>query len=166
MASRASNPIFQERRSWRQEVRWWKLIGGVVVAFAACGGTTASSPDATSVVATDAGTDRPPEADASDAAATTPTWSAIYGQLLVNPSYPSNCAGSDCHDPGTRKGIDLSTAEKGWTTIQHRLSPGQPDASDLIKVLRSGEMPDGRPKMPAADIDRISAWIAAGAQDN
>lgn len=149
-------------------MRLWKLVGGLAVVCAACGGGTTSFPDATPVVTTDAGSDRPSEADASAADATAPasTWSSIYSQLLVNAGYPSNCAGSDCHDPGTRKGLDLSTPEKGWATIQHRLSPGQPEASELIKVLRSGEMPEGRPKMPAADIDRISAWIAAGAQDN
>jgi hypothetical protein len=101
----------------------------------------------------------------ADATATTAAWSAIYGQL-VSPGYPSNCAGSDCHDPGVQKGLDLSTREKGWSTIQHRLSPGTPDASQLISVLKSGTMPQGRPAMPATDIDRIAAWIQAGAQDN
>ena len=151
-------------------MRLWQLVGGMAVVCAACGESTGSFPDAMPVVATDAGSEPSAAADASTADASTstptPTWSAIYGQLLVNASYPSNCAGSDCHDPGTQKGLDLSTSEKGWSTIQHRLSPGQAAASELIKVLRSGEMPDGRPKMPAADIDRISAWIQAGAQDN
>jgi hypothetical protein len=102
----------------------------------------------------------------ADAAPPAPTWSTIYGQMLVNPAYPSNCAGATCHDPGKERGVDLPTQEKGWSTIQHRLSPGKPDASELIEVLRTGKMPDGRPKMPAADIDQISVWIAAGAQDN
>ena len=144
----------------------WKVFGTVAVACAACGSTASTDPMPVAVM--DAGSDRPAAMDGSSGDGVTPgpTWSTIYGQMLVNAAYPSNCMGANCHDPGTEKGIDLSTREKGWSTIQHRLSPGKPDASELIEVLKNGSMPDGRPKMPAADIDQISAWIAAGAQDN
>lgn len=151
-------------------MKLWEVVGGVAIACAACGGSTA--PVMAPVVAMDAGSaasDGPAAMDGSDADASTPpstTWSSIYSELLANAAYPSNCAGASCHDPGTQKGLDLSTREKGWSTIQHRLSPGKPDASELIEVLKSGSMPDGRPKMAPADIDRIAAWITAGAQDD
>jgi hypothetical protein len=166
-------------------MRIWRLVGGVVLVCAACGGATGSvSLDAAAPVATtdahpgdpgsDAGSDGPaPVVDGSavdgsggDAAPPAPTWSAIYSQFFANPSYPSNCLGSGCHAPGTQKGIDFSTADKGWSSIHHRVTPGMPDASELISVLRSGYMPQGRPKMPAADVSQISAWIAAGAQND
>jgi hypothetical protein len=94
------------------------------------------------------------------------TWSAIYNNLLVNQSYPSNCTGSSCHDPGSEKGIDLSTPQKGYTTISRRLVPGSPDSSELVTVLQSGSMPETRPRMTAADLDLVRAWIQAGALDN
>jgi hypothetical protein len=160
-------------------MRTWKLVGALVLGCAACGGATASvTADAAAPVAamdahprdlgSDSQSDGAVTVDGSggDASPTAPTWSAIYGQLLANPSYPSSCAGAACHDPGTQKGIDLSTPEKGWSSIQHRVTPGMPDASELISVLRSGYMPLGRPKMPPADISQISAWIEAGAQNN
>ena len=151
-------------------MKLWAVVGGVAVACAACGGGTA--PVSAPVVTMDAGpaaADGPAAMDGSGADASTmssTTWSRIYGDLLANADYASNCAGASCHNPGTEKGLDLSTREKGWSTIQRRVSPGKPDASELIELLRSGAMPDGRPKMPPADIDRISAWIAAGAQDD
>jgi|tagenome__1003787_1003787.scaffolds.fasta_scaffold20626141_1 hypothetical protein len=94
------------------------------------------------------------------------TWSGIYQTLLVNQSYPSNCTGASCHDPGIEKGLDLSTPHTGYTTISHRLVPGSPDSSELVTVLQSGSMPEKRPRMAAADIDLIRAWIQAGAPEN
>ena len=105
-----------------------------------------------------------PEAGVDAVAAV--TWSAIYQNLLVNQNKPANCAGASCHDPGVEKGLDLSTAQMGYTTISRRVVPGAPDKSDLVTVLQSGYMPQGRPPMPAADIDLIRAWIQAGAIDN
>ena len=45
------------------------------------------------------------------------------------------------------------------------VSPGKPDESLLIERLRSGDMPPGddpAKKVPAADIEIIARWIAAG----
>jgi hypothetical protein len=36
----------------------------------------------------------------------------------------------------------------------------------LVRVLMSGSMPRGRTKMPATDLAKIQAWIAAGALNN
>jgi hypothetical protein len=158
---------------------WWKLVVGMAVAGAACGGSTASDPLDAAVHTAPALVDAHPsevgspgdgataaDGPGAEASAGAPTWTAIYGQLLVNAGYPSNCLGSGCHDPGVEKGIDLSTREKGWSTIMKRVTAGKPESSDLVTVLKSGYMPQGRPEMPAADVAQISAWISAGAQDD
>ena len=44
--------------------------------------------------------------------------------------------------------------------------PGAPSQSKLVTVLSTGKMPQGRPHMPAADLDRVRAWISAGAAEN
>ena len=111
----------------------------------------------------------PAEAGPTEAgidAAPAVTWTGIYQDLFVNNGNPSNCMGASCHDPGTEKGIDLSTPQMGYTTISHRLVPGSPDSSELVTVLQSGDMPRGRPHMAGADIDRIRAWVKAGALEN
>lgn len=159
-----------------------RLLWGLAVVVMGCGGGSSVSPtvDAaahtTAVASADA---HAPEVDAavdarvatSDASSADrptagPSWSTVYSQLLVNPSYASNCTGSSCHDPGVEKGIDLSTPEKGYTSILRRVTPGMPSASDLITVLQSGYMPQGRPHMPMADVAQVSAWIEAGALDD
>ena len=54
----------------------------------------------------------------------------------------------------------------GYATISRLLIPGSPDASNLVIAVQSGYMPQGRPKMPSAEIDLIRAWIQAGALEN
>jgi hypothetical protein len=119
-------------------------------------GSTAHDAGAMAARAPEAGIDARPAA----------TWTTIYQTLLVNQSDPSNCMGAGCHDPGKEKGIDLSTSQTGYTTISARLVPGSPDSSKLVTVLQSGDMPAGRPHMPAANIDLIRAWIQTGALDD
>ena len=164
-------------------MKLWKLVCGACLVGGACGGTSAPVAVDASPRAAPATTDAAPAAapahlDAAPAPTVTadgggpgqsspaPTWSAIYAQLLVNASSASNCMGSGCHDPGIEKGIDFSTQEKGWSSIQKRLTPGAPDTSELIIDLKSGYMPQTKPQMPASDVARISAWIQAGAQDD
>jgi hypothetical protein len=94
------------------------------------------------------------------------TWTDIYNKMLNSPSYASNCMGSPCHNPGTAKGVDLSTQAKGYTTIKGKLVVGNPGASSLVSQLSSGRMPQARPQMPTADLNVIKAWIMAGAPNN
>jgi hypothetical protein len=105
-------------------------------------------------------------AGAPDASGGAATWTRIYTTLLVSPSYASSCLGAACHDPGREHGIDLSTSDAGYRTLQVRIVPGMPQSSDLVSVLQSGFMPEGRPRMPAADVDLVRAWIAAGAPED
>jgi hypothetical protein len=95
------------------------------------------------------------------------TWSHIYKELLANMSYASNCTGEGCHSPGVQKGFDLSSQESGYATVQAKLVPGNPDASTIVIELQTGMMPRGaRPRMPAADLEVIEAWILGGAAND
>lgn len=97
---------------------------------------------------------------------TTPTWTQIYTKLLNNAAYTSNCTGAACHNPGTQKNIRLSTSALGYTSIRALVTPGSATAGNLLRTLTSGAMPRGRPKMPTTDLDKIKAWIVAGALNN
>jgi len=88
-----------------------------------------------------------------------PTWTEIYTKLLVNAQYGSNCNGADCHNPGKQKGFDFSTQANAYASVK-------PKTSQVVSELSSGGMPKGKPKMPAADLAMIKAWVAAGAQNN
>jgi hypothetical protein len=94
------------------------------------------------------------------------TWTDIYNKMLNSPGYASNCTGGSCHNPGTQKGLDLSTQAKGYTTIKAKLVVGNPNASSVVSQLSSGKMPQARPKMPTVDLNVIKAWIMAGAPNN
>ena len=146
-----------------------------LVAMGACGqGVTDAPPPSSNgppppmVTVADAGLQpdgASPPSDASGAPAPGATWTDLYRSLFDNPSYPSNCMGSGCHDPGSEKGVNFSSPATGYQSLQRRIVAGNPSSSDLYLVLESGYMPLGRPKMPAADLDRVRAWIAAGAKD-
>ena len=94
------------------------------------------------------------------------TWTEVYSTLLNSTAYASNCAGAGCHNPGAAHNIGLATSAAGYTAIRAIVTPGSTTAGSLIKVLTSGSMPRGRPKMAAADLAKIQAWIAAGALNN
>jgi hypothetical protein len=83
----------------------------------------------------------------------------------VRPLLKAYCL--DCHggEEELQGDLDLRLArlirkggESGAAII-----PGRPDDSLLIQRVRDGEMPPGEKKMPAADIDKLKRWIAAGA---
>jgi hypothetical protein len=131
--------------------------GGAEIASQATTPHVTPAADAAAAVADAAGG----AADAGAGAAA--TWTRIYTTLLASPSYASSCLGAACHDPGREHGIDLSTADAGYQTLRGRIVPGAPQSSELVSVLESGLMPEGRPRMPAGDVDLVRAWIAAGA---
>jgi hypothetical protein len=132
----------------------------------AVGGSTSS----TDAGAADAATnqDARPASDAASAEVTSlgATWTNIYTRMLNNQGYASNCTGGGCHNPGSQKGLSLSSQSTGYTSITRILVPGSPSASKLVSVLSSGSMPQSRPKMPAADLNVVRAWITAGAPNN
>jgi len=164
--------------------RGWRLVG-VLLAGTSCSSSSAKPPvdagDAAGATA-DAAPAAPDAAVEPDAAADTATdggsegtdatlagastWTGIYDDLFTNAANPSNCMGSSCHDPGIQKGIDLSTAAKGFATLQKRIVRGQPNSSSLYTHLASGAMPLGRPRFSDAELARVRAWILGGAPND
>ena len=45
------------------------------------------------------------------------------------------------------------------------LVPGKPDESEMIKLVREGEMPEKGKKLPPEEIAMLEQWIAQGAKD-
>lgn len=99
------------------------------------------------------------QSSAGAGGASSPTWTEIYTKYLTNDAYASNCNGSACHNPGKQKGYDFSSKANGYTSVKN-------NTSQFVSELSSGGMPKGKPKMPAADLALIKAWVAAGALNN
>jgi len=119
------------------------------------------------------------EGDASDAAddSNPPTLSALQNDLFT----PSCALGSSCHgDTALDSGLNLDAPVHGKIVGQASnaaasrtlVVAGDPDASYLIEKLSSeapevGErMPLDRDPLRSATIERVRAWIAAGALDD
>ncbi len=98
-----------------------------------------------------------------------------------------SCATSGCHDnrANPAANLDLSSAQQSYLSLVNRtstealqlklVSPGNPGSSYLINKLMgtygnvggSGvQMPQFAAPLAAGEIDRVIAWIAAGAQQN
>src|SRR6187431_340327 len=131
--------------------------GGSGGARSGSGGSAAGSGGAKSGSGGSAG--HAGQSSAGGAGGMTPTWTEIYTKFLSNAQYASNCNGAACHNPGKQRGFDFSTQANGYASVKSK-------TSQLVSELSSGAMPQGKTKMPAADLAIIKAWVAAGAQNN
>ena len=93
--------------------------------------------------------------------ATAPSFTTIYSTILV-----VDCAGSNCHKPGAQGGIGFSTQASAYSAISHQVIPGDGTDSDFYVTVNTGVMPKGGPKLSAANLASIKAWIDAGALNN
>ena len=102
----------------------------------------------------------------------------------IQPIFRSNCALSGCHAGiSPQQGMNLSAGISHANTVGVasnqspllRIMAGNPDSSYLVHKIQgtqgtvggSGlQMPRGRSPLSQADIDRIRAWITAGALNN
>lgn len=94
--------------------------------------------------------------DEAELAASGPTYADI------KPILDKNCV--NCHGGlETKKGINLASysAVMGGRNM---VVAGDPDRSRLIRVIKRGEMPPAGP-LPADEIERLAAWIRAGAKE-
>jgi hypothetical protein len=96
------------------------------------------------------------------------TFSSIYTEVLS-----TRCSGDGCHDTGVPGGVDLRNKTAAYETLSLKIAPGDPASSALWQRLSPElctgtcqTMPLGRPTLPQADLDRIQAWIEAGALDD
>ncbi len=96
-------------------------------------------------------------------AAPTPE-TVTYAQ--VQAIFNANCM--PCHNSQNMKGgADLSSYS-GVMAAQGEITPGDPDNSNLVKVLDGRgmpKMPKNRAPLSKQQIDTIRAWIKAGAKD-
>jgi cytochrome c len=110
--------------------------------------------------ATKAGAAAPTAAPPAPAAAA----AAVSFAKDILPIFQKNC--TRCHGGGSpRAGLSLESyqnAMKNGTDI----IAGNPDKSPLYTLVKSGSMPFGGTKLADADIQKISDWIKAGAQNN
>ena len=92
---------------------------------------------------------------------------ALTFERDVRPILKQHCF--QCHGEGEKLkgGVDLrlrrfmeKPAESGAAVVV----PGQPGASELIKLVREGEMPAKGKKLPAKEIAVLEQWIAQGAK--
>ena len=93
-------------------------------------------------------------------------WSFISAAIIE-----PGCATVNCHSAITaRAGVDLHARGIGYYTLVDELYviPGDPQESALLSLLNAQgtrRMPPDAP-LPPADIELISAWIAAGAPND
>jgi hypothetical protein len=98
---------------------------------------------------------------------TTPAPAAepITFERHVRPILKAYCL--DCHGAGEKLpgGLDLRLKRFALTGGKSgpAIVPKDPGKSPLVERIRSGEMPPGEKKVPAAQIAVIEQWIAGGA---
>ncbi|MEZ0395231.1 MAG: c-type cytochrome domain-containing protein [Anaerolineales bacterium] len=164
------------------------VLGLVVLALAACGGSapeSASSTEqaetvATETVVSEAATETETEAatetaeteeaeteEAETAAATDTGGSAPAGSVSfandVWPIFQANCSG--CH--GNSGGLNLASYDTLMAGGRRgpEIVPGDAGASRLVQYVQSGRMPpNGR--LSDAEIQMIVDWVNAGAPNN
>ena len=85
----------------------------------------------------------------------------------ILPIFQAHC--TECHGGTTAElGLNLSTYEgvmagSDYGTV---VEPGNPDASLIIDMIASGDMPQDADPMPAEQLDLIRTWISEGALNN
>jgi hypothetical protein len=84
----------------------------------------------------------------------------------VRPILKTHCF--HCHGEGEKLKGDIDVRLRHFMVAAKTddgpvLTPGKPNASALVKLIKSGEMPKGEKKLSDKDIATIEAWVRAGA---
>ena len=90
-----------------------------------------------------------------------PTFTQIYDNILV-----VSCGGTQCHNPGSQKGVSFASQSSAYSSVSKLVTPGNGAGSSFYQTVNSGAMPPGGPKLSAANLALIQAWINAGALNN
>ena len=144
----------------KRALRGLVLLGGALVALTGCF------------------SDRPTE----------PTAPVISFATDIQPIFSGSCAFSNCHgatraNPGAKPMVlaeglaydNIVGVAAAELPTMPRIQPGQPDASYLVHKLQGthltvggtgSRMPLGGAPVAQATIDRLRAWVAAGALRN
>jgi len=93
----------------------------------------------------------------------------------VKPIFLESCSGTTCHIGRKSNGVDLTTYETTMASVGSAYKkavvvPGSPDESPLMDKITNQRpqygvrMPSAKPALTDAQIQKIRAWIAEGAQ--
>jgi WD40 repeat protein len=110
---------------------------------------------------------------AADAEAKSDSSSDISYYRDIRPIFQEHCQG--CHQPAKRGGEYVMTSfkelVKGGESESAAIVPGNLDDSYLVLMVSpdedgKAEMPKDKPALAAAQIEKIKAWVKAGAKDD
>ena len=90
-----------------------------------------------------------------------PTFTQIYSSILV-----VYCSGSNCHNPGNQRNVSFASQSSAYSSVKNLVTAGNGAGSSFYVTVNSGSMPPGGPKLSAANLALIKAWIDAGALNN
>jgi hypothetical protein len=90
----------------------------------------------------------------------------LHFETNIRPILKAHCF--HCHGEGDelKGGVDLRLRRfmvEKKTDDGPVLTPGRPDESLMLKLVRSGDMPKGEKKLSDDDVAKIAAWVTAGA---
>ncbi len=90
-------------------------------------------------------------------------------EMQIRPILKEHCTHCHGEEDKPKGGIDFRLRRTMDTKTEDGapvLAPGHPDQSEMLKLIRAGEMPKKGKKMPEAQIALLEAWIKAGAKIN
>jgi hypothetical protein len=98
-------------------------------------------------------------------AAAAPRQANLSFEKDIRPILKANCF--DCHGESDAPKADLDLRLRRWMIRGGKsgaaITPGQPDHSLLLKLVREGEMPKREKKLTAVEIATLEKWITQGA---
>lgn len=98
----------------------------------------------------------PPKA--SDSSEASFNESAILGEKAMD-IIQARCAG--CHNPANPEGGISDIADLNYLLFYRLVIPGQPEISDLIRVIKEGTMPPSG-NFSNAELEALNEWILKG----
>jgi len=150
----------------------------LILAFAltaACGSGSApaAEPPASAPTAEEAAqpTEVPPPVETASPTEGTAAEESSSGQVSfsndIMPIFENRCI--DCHGGRrTREGLDMKTHESLMRGSNNGpvVTPGDAEASLLVELIVSGDMPNRGPKVTPAELQLIIEWVNLGALNN
>jgi hypothetical protein len=79
------------------------------------------------------------------------------------------CDGAACHNPGSQRGVSLSSRTTAYNYLRNQVMPGNAASSYFYYIMTSNPRfmpPAGEPGPTDADLALVAAWINAGAPNN
>src|ERR1700722_20002500 len=85
----------------------------------------------------------------------------------VRPILKAHCMMCHGEEEKPKGGVDLRLRrfmDRETEDGDHVLVPGKPDDSEVVRVLREGEMPKKGKKLTAGELATIEQWVSQGAK--